>query len=103
MAYNTQDERLLVKGNAHVKRQLKVDGDIYQEDNKEAVLPNIISDSIALGDGVVRKIEKHSVNEILVLKNDEKNYLVPYNFDIIISIDLEKREMRVKNIVGLFD
>ena len=53
--------------------------------------------------GVVRKIEKHSVNEILVIKNDEKNYLVPYNFDIILSIDLEKREMFVKNIVGLFD
>jgi len=53
--------------------------------------------------GVVRKIEKHSVNEILVVKNDVKNYLVPYNFDIIINIDLEKKEMYVKNIVGLFD
>ena len=53
--------------------------------------------------GEVRRIEKHSVNEILVIKNDEKNYLVPYNFDIILSIDLEKREMCVKNIVGLFD
>lgn len=53
--------------------------------------------------GRVNRIEKHSVNEILVVKNDEKNYLVPYNFDIILSIDLEKKEMRVKNIVGLFD
>ena len=53
--------------------------------------------------GEVRKIEKHSVNEILVVKNDEKNYLVPYNFDIILSIDLEKRKMYVKDIVGLFD
>ena len=53
--------------------------------------------------GRVQKIEKHSVNEILVVKNDEKNYLVPYNFDIILSVDLEKREMKVRNIVGLFD
>ena len=53
--------------------------------------------------GIVRKIEKHSVNEILVVKNDEKNYLVPYNFDIILNIDLEKREMYVQNIVGLFE
>ena len=53
--------------------------------------------------GKVRKIEKHSVNEILVVKNDEKNYLVPYNFDIILKIYLEKREMKVKNIIGLFD
>ncbi|MBQ2872558.1 MAG: 16S rRNA processing protein RimM [Bacilli bacterium] len=53
--------------------------------------------------GRVKKIEKHSVNEILVIENDKKNYLVPYNFDIIIDIDLEKKEMHVKNIVGLFD
>ena len=53
--------------------------------------------------GEVRRIEKHSINEILIVKNDEKNYLVPYNFDIILSIDLEKREMHIKNIVGLFD
>ena len=53
--------------------------------------------------GKIRRIEKHSVNEILVVKNDDKNYLVPYNFDIILSVDLEKKEMKVKNIVGLFD
>ena len=53
--------------------------------------------------GIVKKIEKHSVNEILVIKNDEKNYLVPYNFDIILNIDLKERKMYVKNIVGLFD
>ena len=53
--------------------------------------------------GRINRIEKHSVNEILVVKNEEKNYLVPYNFDIILNIDLEKREMHVKNIVGLFD
>ena len=53
--------------------------------------------------GRVNRIDKHSVNEILVIKNDEKNYLVPYNFDIILDIDLSKKEMKVKNIVGLFD
>ena len=53
--------------------------------------------------GEVRRIDKHSVNEILVIKNDEKNYLVPYNFDIILSIDLENKEMKIKNIVGLFE
>ena len=40
---------------------------------------------------------------IFLNKNDEKNYLVPYNFDIILNIDLEKKRMCVKNIVGLFD
>lgn len=53
--------------------------------------------------GIVKRIEKHGKNEILVIKNDDKNYLIPYNFDIIDSVDLEKREMYVKNIIGLFD
>lgn len=53
--------------------------------------------------GTVRRIEKHNINEILVVKNDEKNYLIPYNFDIIENINLDEKYMIVKNIVGLFD
>ena len=52
--------------------------------------------------GKVRRIDEHGRNLVLVIKNDEKNYLVPYNFDIIESIDLEKKIMKIKNIVGLF-
>lgn len=75
-----------------------LDGEYLDED---IIGLNVYVDDRSLG--TVRRIDKHSVNEILVIKNDKKNYLVPYNFDIILSIDLEKREMRVKNIVGLFD
>lgn len=52
--------------------------------------------------GVVKRIEKHNRNEILVVKSVDKNYLIPYNFDIIENVDLEKKEMNVKNIQGLF-
>ena len=79
--------------------------DIKLEDN-EYLDEDIIGLNVYVQDrliGVVKKIEKHSANEILVIKNDEKNYLVPYNFDIILSIDLKKKEMIVKNIVGLFE
>ena len=79
--------------------------DIKLEDN-EYLDEDIVGLNVYVDDrllGRVNRIEKHSVNEILVVKNDEKNYLVPYNFDIILDIDLEKREMKVKNIVGLFD
>lgn len=53
--------------------------------------------------GIVKRIDKHSINELLYVENGEKKYLVPYNFDIILSVDLEKREIIIKNIVGLFD
>ena len=39
-----------------------------------------------------------SVNSLGILRQ-----FVYSNFDIILNVDLEKREMRVKNIVGLFD
>lgn len=92
MAYNTQDERLLVKGNAHVKRQLKVDGDIYQEDNKEAVLPNIVSDSIALGDGVVRKIDSNAASGNVTY--DATNQKFVTSNDLVLSGNLEANEIK---------
>lgn len=79
--------------------------DVKLEEN-EYLDEDIIGLNVYVDDkllGRVKRIEKHSVNGILVIKNEEKNYLVPYNFDIILSIDLEKKEMKVKNIVGLFD
>ena len=99
--YNDINQILKYKGEyIFVNRE-----DLILEKN-EYLDEDIIGMSVYVGDrllGVVRKIEKHSVNEIIVIKNDEKNYLVPYNFDIILSIDLEKRKMYVKDIVGLFD
>lgn len=99
--YNDIDEVLKYKGEyVFVNKE-----DIKLEEN-EYLDEDIIGLKVYVDDrllGVVKRIEKHSVNEILVVKNDEKNYLVPYNFDIILSIELEKKEMRVKNIVGLFD
>ena len=79
--------------------------DVILEEN-EYLDEDLIGMSVYVDDrllGKIRRIEKHSVNEILVVKNDDKNYLVPYIFDIILSVDLEKKEMKVKNIVGLFD
>ena len=106
-------DMITMKGYNDIDQVLKYKGD-YVFVNKEDIELNeneyldedIVGLSVYVDDrliGVVKRIEKHSVNEILVVKNDEKNYLVPYNFDIILSIDLEKKEMHVKNIVGLFD
>ena len=99
--YNNINEILKYKGEYIFvnKEDIVLNEDEYLDED-------IIGLSVYVDDrllGVVRRIEKHSVNEILVIKNDEKNYLVPYNFDIILNIDLEKKEMYVRNIVGLFD
>ena len=111
--YHKIFDMITMKGYNDINQILKYKGD-YVFVNKEDLLleegqyldEDIIGLSVYVDNkllGKVQKIEKHSVNEILVVKNAEKNYLVPYNFDIIVSIDLEKKEMIVKNIVGLFE
>ena len=111
--YHKIFDMITMDGYNDINQILKYKGE-YVFVNKEDIILNeneyldedIVGLSVYVDDrllGRVQKIEKHSVNEILVVKSDEKNYLVPYNFDIILNIDLEKREMKVKNIVGLFD
>lgn len=111
--YHKIFDMITMEGYNDINQVLKYKGD-YVFVNKEDIIlleneyldEDIVGLSVYVDDrllGVVKRIEKHSVNEILVIKNDEKSYLVPYNFDIILSIDLEKKKMCVKNIVGLFD
>ena len=111
--YHKIFDMIVMDGYNDINDVLKYKGE-YIFVNKEDVVLNeneyldedIIGLNVYVDDrllGRVNRIDKHSVNEILVVKNDEKNYLVPYNFDIILNVDLEKREMRAKNIVGLFD
>lgn len=111
--YHKIFDMITMEGYNDINQVLKYKGD-YVFVNKEDIILNeneyldedIIGLRVYVDDrllGVVKKIEKHSVNEVLFVKNLEKNYLVPYNFDIILNIDLEKKEMKVKNIVGLFD
>ena len=106
-------DMITIKGYNDINQVLKYKGE-YVFINKEDLIlkENEYLDEDIIGLNVyvenrllgrVGKIESHSVNEVLVVKNDQKNYLVPYNFDIILNIDLEKKEMHVKNIVGLFD
>lgn len=99
--YSSIDEILKYKG-----EYVFINKDDIELKENEYLDEDIIGLKVYVDDkllGVVKKIEKHSINEILVVESEEKNYLIPYNFDIILSIDLEKRRMTVKNIIGLFD
>lgn len=105
-------EMIMMKGYNDINQVLKYKGEyvfVNKEDIKlnlgeyldeDIIGLNVIVDGKVMG--VVKRIEKHNRNEILVVKSVDKNYLIPYNFDIIENIDLEKKEMSVKNIQGLF-
>lgn len=104
-------EMITMSNYTDINQVLKYKGD-YVFANKEDIKlaqneyldEDIIGLNVYVGDrclGKVRKIENHNGNEILVL-NGEKDYLIPYNFDIILSINLDKKEIMVKDIPGLF-
>ena len=100
VGYNNIDDVLKYKGDYVFvnKEDIKLNSDEYLDE--DIIGLNVYVDNNGIG--TIRKIENHNGNEILVVNGIEKNYLIPYNFDIILSIDLEKKEMHVKNIEGLF-
>ena len=106
-------EMITIKGYNDINQVLKYKGE-YVFVNKDDIILNdfeyldedIIGLKVFVDDkymGVVKKIERYNTNNLLVVKGEVKDYLIPYNFDIIKSVNLEKREMNVVNILGLFD
>ena len=54
--------------------------------------------------GIVKNIEYYSKNNpLLYVENNNKHFYIPYNFDIISSINLQKKEIIINYIKGLFD
>ena len=106
-------EMITIKGYNDINQVLKYKGE-YVFVNKDDIILNdfeyldedIIGLKVFVDDkymGIVKKIERYNTNNLLVVKGEVKDYLIPYNFDIIKSVNLEKREMNVVNILGLFD
>lgn len=106
-------EMITMNGYDDINQVLKYKGDyvfVNKDDIKLGANEYLDEDIIGLrvivdnqDMGVVKRIENHNGNEILIVNNINKNYLIPYNFDIIVNVDLKKKEMCVKNISGLFN
>ena len=104
-------EMITMVGYNDINEVLKYKGDyvfVNKEDiklgNNEYLNEDIIGLDVYVLDrllGKVRRIDNHNGNEILVVTS-EKEYLIPYNFDIIENVDLEKKKIVVKDIPGLF-
>ena len=99
--YTDIDEVLKYKGEYIFvnKEDIKLGQNEYLDE--DIIGLNVYTDNKLLGK--VKKIEDHNGNIVLLIENDIKTYLIPYNFDIIQGIDISKKEMKVKDIPGLFD
>ena len=99
--YNNINEILKYKGDyIFINREdLKLSHNEYLDE--ELINLSVYANDLLIG--TVKKIEKHSKNELLVVKNQEKDYLIPYNFDIILNINIKEKRIDIKNIKGLID
>ena len=100
VGYNDINEVLKYKGDYVFvnKEDIKLNKDEYLDE--DIIGLNVFVDNRELG--IVRKIENHNGNELLVVLNNDKRYLIPYNFNIILNINLEEKKINVKDIPGLF-
>ena len=84
--------------NVYIAREeLKIDG-ILDED-----IINMKAISKKKEIGIVTEILKSKAHDILVIKKEDKKYLVPYIKEFIDKIDLNNKKIYIKEIEGLLN
>ena len=98
--YNNINEVLKYKGlYAYVnKEDIELDKDKYLDE--DIIGMDVIVDNKVIGK--VDNIEKN-VQYLIVVKNKDKEYLVPYNDFFVKEIDINNKKIIINNIEGLFD
>ena len=99
IGYNNINEVLKYKGkNVYVSYDdIKLDKDKYLDE--EIIGLNVIYEKE--NKGIITDIERYDKVSLLVIKG-VKEYLIPYNNDMIEKIDIENKKMYIKDIKGLF-
>ena len=98
--YYNINEVLKYKGKyAYVNSEdIKLDSGNYLDE--EIIGLNVIYEE--KNRGIVTNIERYEKTVLLVIKDDDKEHLIPYNNNIIEKIDIENKKIYIKNITGLF-
>lgn len=97
--YNNINEVLKYKGSLVYINRL----DLKLNDN-EYLESDLLNFDIIINNNIIGKLssfENHNKNKIIIVKNKEKEILLPYNSNLIENINLDKKEIIYKNIEGL--
>lgn len=99
--YNNINEVLKYKGkNAYVNdSDIKLDNNKYLDE--ELIGLNVIYEDN--NKGTIIDIERYDKTVLFNIKNNDKEYLIPYNDNIIDKIDINNKRIYIKDIKGLFD
>ena len=99
--YNNINEVLKYKGkNVYVNdSDIKLDNNKYLDE--ELIGLNVIYEDN--NKGTIVDIERYDMTVLFNIKNNDKEYLIPYNDNIIDKIDINNKRIYIKDIKGLFD
>lgn len=95
------DKALLYKG-----KYIFVNKEDVQLDKNQYLDEDIINLKVYISSkevGKVKKIVRYNKNNLLLVTNKEKDFYIPYNFDIIKKVCLEEGYLQVDNIGGLVE
>lgn len=109
-----QFDMITLNGYNNINDILKYKGLLVYINNEDLILNNneyldedliglkvIIDNNIK---GTIKNIEDYKTYKLIIVNNDEKDYLIPYVSDIIENIDFKKGNIYIKkDLEGLFD
>ena len=100
VGYDNINDVLKYKGlNVYVnKDDIRLDSNKYLDD--DIIGSNVIYKGINVG--VIKDIERYDKYSLLVILG-KKEYLIPYNDNLIDNIDINNKKVYIKDIDGLFD
>lgn len=104
-------DMITMKGITNINEVLKYKGEyvfINKEDlilaDKEYLDEDLIGKTVIMNGkniGKVKKILRYNKNNLFLVNNGEKDFYIPYNFDIIENINLKNGEITIKQLEGL--
>lgn len=99
--YNNINEVLKYKGKyVYIdSSDIKLDNNKYLDE--ELIGLTIIYENIEKG--IIKDIERYDKTVLFNIKGNNKNYLIPYNDNLIDKIDINNKKIYIKDIKGLFE
>ena len=99
--YNNINEVLKYKGKyVYIdSSDIKLDNNKYLDE--ELIVLTVIYENIEKG--IIKDIERYDKTVLFNIKGNNKNYLIPYNDNLIDKIDINNKKIYIKDIKGLFE
>lgn len=106
-------DMITLKGYTNINEVLKYKGKVVYVDSSDIKLEkDTYLDEELIGltaiynnidKGTIYNVERYEKTTLLVIKNKEKEYLIPYTEHMIDKIDINDKKIYIKDIKGLFE